>query len=106
MKIYEVSSYPGKANEILVQKEQDLMPQIKEKLHEESQLPDTQIENLTIIAGTVIAKQPCFIKINDSGWLPLLEAGDYYSISFEDVSIKKIQFSDNVTLKTFAYYFL
>lgn len=106
MKIYEIGSYPGKQEEILVQKDTDLLPKIKEQLREESELSETRINGLQIIAGTIVTKEKCFVKINDSGWLPLLKAGDYFTISFEDVSINKIQLSENVTLVTFAYYFI
>lgn len=106
MKIYDIGSYPGKQDQISIQKETDLLPKIKEQLKAESELSDTRIDNLQIIAGTIVTKEKCFVKINDSGWLPLLEVGDYYTISFEDVSINKIQLSENVTLVTFAYYFI
>lgn len=106
MKIYEIGSYPGKEEEIAVSKDTDILPDIKDKLKENSNLSQTRIDNLQIVAGTIVAKNSCCVKINDSGWLPLLPAGDLFMISFEDVSIKKIQFSENVTLRTFAYYFI
>lgn len=106
MKIYDIGSYPGKQDEIAVQKDTNLLPKIKEQLQSESELSDIRINNLQIVAGTIVTKEKCFVKINDGGWLPLLEAGDYYTISFEDVSINKIQLSENVTLVTFAYYFI
>ena len=106
MKIYEIGTYPGKEEEISVNKDTDILPDIKDKLKENSNLSETRIDNLQIIAGTIVSKNACCVKINDSGWLPLLPAGDLFMISFEDVSIKKIQFSENVTLRTFAYYFI
>lgn len=106
MKIYEVGSYPGKTSEISVTKNQDLMPKIKEKLKEESSLSEERINGLQIVAGIIVTKEQCCIKINNSGWIPLLKENEYFTISFDDVLIKKIEFSENVTLKTFAYYFL
>ena len=106
MKIYEIGSYPGKEEEISVNKDTNILPDIKDKLKENSDLSQTRIDNLQIVAGTIVAKNSCCVKINDSGWLPLLPTGDLFMISFEDVSIKKIQFSENVTLRTFAYYFI
>ena len=106
MKIYDIGSYPGVDEEISVNKNTDILPDIKLKLQENSDLSQTRLNNIQILAGTVISKNPCCLKITDGGWIPLLEAGEYYMISFEDVSIKKIQFNENVTLKTFAFYFI
>lgn len=106
MKIYDIGSYPGVDEEISVNKNTDILPNIKEKIKENSNLSEVRISNLQIVAGTIVSKNPCCIRINNGGWIPLLEDGEYYTLSFQDVSIKKIEFSENVTLKTFAFYFI
>lgn len=105
MREFEVASYPGKTPGISVKAETNIIPKIKEQLLLDG-VSQSRINNLRIIAGTILTTEQCAVKINNGGWIPLIKINEYYTVNINNNNITSLQFSSSVNLYTFSFYYL
>ena len=105
MREFEVASYPGKTPGISVEAETNIVPKVKEQLLLD-EVSQSRINNLRIIAGTILTTEQCAVKINNGGWIPLIKIGEYYTVNIKNNNITSLQFSSSVNLYTFSFYYL